>query len=135
MNRCVDCRHVIDGTSHDRCHTHADCAQGMLYFAGFCGICQDLWQRSREYKDDYHDAKEAFKILFAWVIGFGKNLKGREPGQDFFSNVEERLEFDRLRNILQPRKRSASRDSSRSSIPSKRVSITRDYSLFNEECY
>ena len=72
MSRCIDCKHVIDGSSHERCHTHADCAQGQFYYAEFCGICQDLWARSREYKDDPADAKAAFKILFTWVIGFGK---------------------------------------------------------------
>ena len=134
MSRCIDCKHKIDDTSHERCHTHADCAQDRLYYGGFCGICQSLWARSREYKSDYDDAKAAYDILFTWINGFGKNSKGRAPGQDFFSDANERQEFEALRKILKPRKRSASRDSSfASSISSKRVSIERNYCYIGKD--
>ena len=123
MSRCTACNHENDNTTHDRCRTHADCARGPYYFAGFCGICHSLWDRSRNYEVDMPDAVEAFDLLFVWVMGFGKNSKGRPKGQDFFQDPEERREFVRLRKILKPRKRSESVNSSQSSIPSQRVSI------------
>ena len=124
MSRCMECNHAIDDTSHERCHTHADCAQGSLYYSLFCGVCQGLWSRSRDYENDMPDAILAYKELFRWVTGFIKNSKGREPGRDCFSDADERREFNVLKGILKPRKRAASKDSSfASSAPSKRVSI------------
>ena len=123
MSRCVDCNHPNNASSHDRCRGHADCARGGKYYAGFCGICHDLWGRARNYKEDPHDAKEAFDLLLPWVLGFGKNSRGRPTGEDFFEDVEEKLEFKFLKSIHKPRKRASSLDTTMTSIPSQRVSM------------
>ena len=122
MSRCVVCKHVTNATSHDKCRTHADCARGPLYYGGFCGICHGLWDRANAYDRDPTDAARAFELLDIWITGFVKNSKGRTPGMDHFSDPEERRNFVRLRNLFKPRKRAASADSRRSSVPSQRVS-------------
>ena len=123
MSRCAECNHDIDPSSHNKCRTHADCVRGKRYYAGLCGICHGLWSRAREFETNMEDATVAFDLLFPWVTGFGKNSRGRTPGQDFFVDAEERREFVYLRGIFKPRKRAASLDSSKSSIPSNRVSF------------
>ena len=126
MSRCSECNHQSDGSSHDKCRTHADCVRDRKYYAAFCGICHGLWARAREFRTNLTDATAAFDLLCPWVVGFGKNSKGRARGEDFFVDVEERREFKYLSSILRPRKRASSVDSSHSSIPSHRVSVT-DY--------
>ena len=124
MSRCIDCNHKIDGTSHDRCHTHADCSRDMRYLAALCGVCHVLWDRVRDYEDNPLDAKIAFKELHTWICGYVKNSKNRERGVDCFRDPEERTEYDRLRRRFL---RSSSVDSVRSSVPSQRVSIINNY--------
>ena len=124
MSRCIECNHPNDASTHDKCRGHADCARGGKYYAGFCGICHGLWERSRNFAKDFADAKEAFDLLDPWVMGFLKNSKGRPSGEDFFSDPEEKKEFKRLKAVLKPRKKkSSSCNTSKSSIPSQRVSV------------
>ena len=123
MDRCVSCNHQTNSSSHDKCRTHADCARNGLYYGAFCGICHSLWGRAREYEVNPVDASRAFDLLLVWTSGFAKNSKDRPPGTDFFADIEERRDFERLRSILKPRKRASSLDSRRSSVSSKRVSI------------
>ena len=124
MSRCATCNHVSsEVTNHDRCRTHADCVRDRKYYAAFCGICHGLWSRARRFDEDKPDAIAAFDLLHPWVMGFGKNSKGRARGEDFFVDAEERREFKFLNSILRPRKRASSVDSSLSSIPSHRVSV------------
>ena len=124
MSRCAECHHVSsEVTTHDRCRSHADCVQDLRYYAAFCGVCQGLWSRAREYVDNKSDATEAFDQLLPWITGFAKNSKGRTPGTDFFIDPEEHREFIHLKSIFRPKKRASSLDSSRSSIPPHRVSL------------
>lgn len=124
MSNCVDCNHYIKAAaSHERCRSHSDCASGPLYYGALCGVCQGLWSRARAFRDDPEDAKIAFKLLLEWVTGFRKNSRGREAGTSYFADSGEQAEFEQLRTWYNRSVRESSRDSSRSSIPSQRVSV------------
>ena len=122
MSNCVECHHQINAASHDRCRTHAACANGRQYYAGLCGHCHSLWQKARAYQDNPAGADEAFTLLQDWIGGFARNSKGRPKGVDYFSDIEERREFERLRTFFRGTSRSSSLDGSGSSAPSHRVS-------------
>ena len=124
MSNCVECHHVIKAAaSHERCRTHADCARGPLYYGAHCGVCQALWARARDFVENPDDALVAFKSLLEWTAGFCKNSKGRQPGVSYFADASERKEFESLRTRYNRIKRGSSVESSRSSIPSQRVSF------------
>ena len=123
MSNCIDCRHVIGASTHDRCRSHADCASGAYYTGILCGVCHGLWSRARAYLEDPEDAMLAFKDLQEWIQGFVKNSKGRQPGQGVFVDQQERKEFITIRAWYNSTKRASSVDSTRSSLPSSRVSV------------
>ena len=122
MSKCVECNHAINASSHDRCRTHAACANGRQYYAGLCGVCHNLWHRARAYEENLEVASNSFALLQEWIGGFARNSKGRPKGVDYFSDPEERRDFERLRAVFKVTSRASSLDGSGSSIPSHRVS-------------
>ena len=125
LNRmsCVDCNHAINALSHERCRTHAECANGRQYRGAVCNICQRLWQRARRFPEDPGDARRAFMILDNWIAGFARNSRGRPKGVDYFSDPEERKEFETFRAVFKISRRESSQEGSSSSTLSKRVSV------------
>ena len=132
MSGCVECNHPINALSHERCRTHADCANGRQYHGAICGLCQSLWHRARCFAENPGDARRAFIILNNWIAGFGRNSRGRPKGVDYFSDFEERAEFEKLRAVFQITRRASSLEGSLSSITSQGVSVRSGFHLLEE---
>ena len=130
MSQCVECHHNINAKSHERCRTHADCANGRQYHVTFCGVCHSLWYKARDHIANPVEAREAFVLLQDWIAGFARNSKGRPKGVDYFSDFEERREFEHLRSVFQISRRASSMESSSSSILSQRVSVSHLFNCF-----
>ena len=107
---CKECGHVTGDITHEHCRSHAFCSRGYKYFAAFCPICQDLWNRAKNTDLPDH-AVTAFRALRKWIRGFHKNSKRRNPGEDYFYSQDEREAFDQLKT-LHPRVESSESDAS-----------------------
>ena len=62
-------------------------------------------------------------ILNNWIAGFARNSRGRPKGVDYFSDPEERKEFETFRAVFKITRRESSLEGSTSSTLSKRVSV------------
>ena len=92
---CRQCPKDVDDLYHDLCRGHAYCARGYQYFARPCVICEEVWERARDF-DEPEDAVRAFKALKYWIYGFRKNSRHRPKGQDHFYSQDERDAFQEL---------------------------------------
>ena len=58
-----------------------------------------------------------------WIAGFARNSRGRPKGVDYFSDIEERREFEKFRATFHITRRESSLEGSSSSVLSQGVSV------------
>ena len=94
---CAICNRDSDDYTHRLCRAHSFCslAGGSQYLANPCLVCQELFERAEDL-DDPDDAHQAYLGLYKWILGFRKNSRNRNKGQDHFADQNERSRFEAI---------------------------------------
>ena len=110
---CGVCHRDSDDNTHRLCRAHSFCslAGGSQYLAAPCLVCMDLFDRAEDL-DEPEDAQHAYFGLYKWILGFRKNSRNRQRGQDHFANPDERSRFEAIHarhaSSITPRDRDSS---------------------------
>ena len=93
---CPTCNRKSADLTHDFCRAHAYCGRddGSRYDPSECFDCEELWERAEDLAAP--DSAQAFQHLKAWVRGFSRNSRPRQPGVDYFMRPEDRRRFQAL---------------------------------------